>query len=251
MMRVFLLLCIFAYSLGIVFAKEVSIAYNVGNPPLKFQNEKGEPDGILIDIWKLWSKKTGVDVVFKEAPFAQTVEMVKTGKADMHAGLFYTKSRDVFLDYSDFPIVDIEYTIFYHRSIPKINKINELKPYIIGVPAGYTDKFMRENLPDGMLKVYKNFPELYRSANRGDVKTFISPVMNFEYFLNKEKIENEWKHSSGAPVYKRSYLAAVKGGDKELLKILNEGFAKITKRDIVRIYRKWIKKDIFSTLSIK
>ncbi len=79
--------------------KTVTIAYNVGNPPLKFKNGQ-QADGILIDIWRLWSKKTGIQVVFKDALFADTLDMVKIGKADIHAGLFYTKDRELFLDYT-------------------------------------------------------------------------------------------------------------------------------------------------------
>lgn len=231
--------------------QEVSIAYNVGNPPLKFLNEKGLPDGILIDIWKLWSQKTGIKVTFKEAPFKKTVEMVKNGEADIHAGLFFTTERDKFLDYSKNPIIEIEYNIFYHRSISKIEKLNDLKPYLIGVPEGYTHKFMKENLPEGILKVYENFPKLYKEAYKGEVKTFISPVMNYEYFLIKNNIENEWYYNKGNPLYKRSYYSAVKDGNKELLGALNNGLSQITKKDIISIYRKWIKKGVFSTLSTK
>lgn len=247
-MKIVLILLV-SITVAFSFPKEVSIAYNVGNPPLKFQNENGKPDGILIDIWKLWSKKTGIKVVFKEAPFKETVQMVKEGKADIHAGLFYTKERDKFLDYSQNPIIEIEYNIFFHRNLSKINDISELKPYLIGVPEGYTHKFMKENLPGAFLKVYKNFPELYHKAYQGEVKTFISPVMNYEYFLIKHNIENQWNYNKEKPVYKRSYFSAVKEGDKELQKALNEGLAKITKKDIVQIYRKWIKKGVFSTLS--
>lgn len=230
--------------------KEVSVAYNVGNPPLKFQNEKGEADGMLIDIWKLWSKKTGVKVNFIEAPFKRTVEMVKNGEADIHAGLFFTKERDLFLDYSSSPIINIGYTIFYHRSIPPLKELKELKPFIIGVPEGYTAKYMKKNLPEGMYKTYKNFPELYKNAYKGEVKVFISPIMNYEYFLLKRNIENEWEHSKST-LYERNYFSAVKEGNGELLKVLNEGLSKISKKDIVKIYRKWIKKGVFSTLSTK
>lgn len=101
---------------------KVSIAYNVGNPPLKFRNDEGEADGILIDLWRLWSKKTGIEVEFKEALFADTLEMVKQGQADIHGGLFYTEKRDKFLDYSD-PIIDIKYHIFHHKDIQNISSI--------------------------------------------------------------------------------------------------------------------------------
>lgn len=63
--------------------KKVTIAYNVGNPPLKFKNQQGEATGILIDIWRLWGEKTGIEVEFKEALFTQTLEMIKKGDAEI------------------------------------------------------------------------------------------------------------------------------------------------------------------------
>ena len=67
------------------------IAYNVSNPPLKFKDKNETAAGILIDLWRLWSKKTGISVEFREALFEETIQMVSTGEADLHAGLFYTK----------------------------------------------------------------------------------------------------------------------------------------------------------------
>jgi len=248
--KLFFLLTLLFCSVSFASIKTVTVAYNVGNPPLKFQNSDGDPDGILIDIWKLWSKKTGVKIVFKESTFKQTVNMVKNGDADIHAGLFYTKDRDKFLDYSKMPIIEIGYNIFYHKTISKIVSIDGLKPYVIGVPEGYTNKFMQENLPDGLIKVYKNFPKLYRSAYKGEIKTFISPVMNYEYFLLNQREENQFYYTTDS-LYKRSYYSAVKEGNEELQKLLNYGLSKITKKDIIKIYRKWIKKGVFSTLSTK
>jgi ABC-type amino acid transport substrate-binding protein/CheY-like chemotaxis protein len=244
MIRSIFLLFFLIITLNASNIKEVFIAYNVGNPPLKFQNDKGEPDGVLIDIWKLWSKKTGVELHFKEAPFSSTVDMIKNSKADIHAGLFYTKQRDEFLDYSDKSIFDIKYYIFHHKNILKIESKNDLKSYIIGVPEGYTHQYMEENFKGVTLRVYKNFPELFDSVQKGEIKIFVSPVMNFEHYLQKHNLENNWYYSSSKPLYKRSYYAAVKEGNSELLKLLNKGFSEVSYTDSIAIEKKWIKKSL-------
>ena len=224
--------------------KSVTIAYNVGNPPLKFKNDKDEADGILIDIWKLWSKKTGIKVEFKEALFAETLEMLKRGEVDIHAGLFYTKERDKSFDYSSKSILDISYHIFHHNSISGIDDIDSLKGFKVGVPKGYTETFMSNKLPTGSLSVYENFPKLYDDVLKGNIKTFISPVINFEYHLLSNKIENTWRYKPSSVVYKRKYMSAVKEGNTELLKILNAGLSKISKNEITTIERKWLKSPV-------
>lgn len=224
--------------------KSVTIAYNVGNPPLKFKNNKGEADGILIDIWKLWSEKTGVKVVFKEALFSETLEMLKRGEVDIHAGLFYTKERDKFFDYSSKPIIDISYHIFHHKSITGLFTVDTLKGFKVGVPKGYTQTFMSDKIQKDSLNVYENFPKLYDDVVAGNIKTFISPAMNFEYYLLTNNIQNDWRYNPSSLVYKRKYMSAVKEGNKELLKILNRGLALISDKEIIEIERKWLKSSI-------
>ena len=219
---------------------KVTIAYNIGNPPLKFANTRGEADGILIDLWRLWGKKTGIEVEFKEALFADTLELVKQGKADIHAGLFYTEKRDQFLDYTT-PIFDITYYAFHHESISRADQLDELLPFRIGVPKGYTRTFVEKQLPQATLAVYDNFPVLYEAAVAGDIRVFISPQMNLDYFLSQKKITNPFRFNPAKPIYSRTYLGAVSQDNTDLLNIVNQGLAQITPEEQVTIERKWIK----------
>ena len=60
--------------------------------------------------------------------------MVGEGKADIHAGLFYSEKRDHYLDYG----VSLRTTdthFFFHRSITGINSLNDLEGFRIGVLA--------------------------------------------------------------------------------------------------------------------
>ena len=218
----------------------VIIAYNVGNPPLKFKNGK-RADGILIDIWRLWSSKTGVPVKFKEALFADTLEMLKTGKADIHAGLFYTKDRDRFLDYTA-PILAIDYFIYHHESLKGIDAIDDYFPYRVGVPKGYTRTFMQDRLPDAALSVYDNYPLLFDAAMENKIHVFISPVMNHDYYFQAKKRTSPFRHNPAKPLYHRVYMGAVRQGETSLLNRVNQGLEKITPEEIIAIQRKWLKR---------
>ena len=219
---------------------EISIAYNVGNPPLKFQDEKGEASGILMDLWRLWAKKTNIKITFKEALFSDTLEMVKNGDADIHAGLFYSEKRDQFLDYSE-GIIDISYHIFYHKSITSKVTLAELTPFKIGVPKGYTETFVREHLPSAILEVYDNFPKLYNAAVKKEILVFLSPAMNLEYYFTQKGIDNEFRYDPAKPVYTRTYFGAVKEGNSALLKKIVDGFGLISAKERVETERKWLK----------
>ena len=233
-----LLFCSFCQAQPI---EKVTIAYNVGNPPLKFKDAEGNAAGILIDIWRLWGKRVGVAVEFKEALFEQTLSMVREGEADIHAGLFYTEERDQFLDYSS-PLMDLSYHVFYHKSLPQLNSIKEVRPYRTGVPKGYTHNFVQKEMPSAALAVFENFPALYESAVSGDINVFVSPHMNLEYFLIQKGIPNDFRCSGSSAVYSRTYLGAVKEGNGRLQKFINDGMKLIGEDELVAIEKNWLKR---------
>jgi ABC-type amino acid transport substrate-binding protein len=74
--------------------------------PFFFKGAGGQPRGILVDFWNLWSRKTGVPVTFHTFPWAETIARVQDGKVDINAGIFYTSERDVYLDFSQ-PFFDL------------------------------------------------------------------------------------------------------------------------------------------------
>ena len=63
--------------------ERISIAYAKDIVPFHFTDEEGQPAGITIDIWRLWSEKTGIEIDFQEATWDRTLVMVGDGKADV------------------------------------------------------------------------------------------------------------------------------------------------------------------------
>ena len=74
-------------------SEQVSVAYCVDCVPFHFSDEHGQPAGMIIDMWRLWSEKTGVALDFKPAQWSETLKMVAAGEADVHAGLFFNRHR--------------------------------------------------------------------------------------------------------------------------------------------------------------
>ncbi len=46
----------------------LKIVYNTGVAPLKFEDESGNPAGLLPDIWHQWAEKTGSKIQLISAP---------------------------------------------------------------------------------------------------------------------------------------------------------------------------------------
>jgi len=104
-------------SIYIYATDSIKIVYNAQTPPLKFTNAKNEANGLIIDIWKLWAKRNNIQVQFIEAPWDETIKMIKTGQADINASIFYTEDRDKYLDFSDKPLFNNKKYFFYHNTL--------------------------------------------------------------------------------------------------------------------------------------
>jgi len=105
--------------------KRITIAVSTDTVPFHFIDDQGQPAGIVVDMWKLWSKKTGFEIAFKSAPWNETIAMVQDGRADAHAGLNYNPDRDRFLDFGD-PLARSDSFFFFHKNIYGLNSVKFL-----------------------------------------------------------------------------------------------------------------------------
>ena len=219
--------------------QQITVVFNSGTPPLKFSDPQGRASGLLVDLWRLWGKKTGITVKFLEAPWDETLRMVREGEADVHAGLFFTEERDRFLDYTS-ALLEIEYLIFHHRTILGVEKLQDLKAFRIGVPKGFTQEFVSERLPQAALGLYPDFDHLYRAAFDGEVRVFVSPLINYQYFLKQNESEGEFDYDVNNPLYQQTYFGAVREGNHALRQLIDRGLASITREERAAIERKWL-----------
>ena len=108
----FFLLCMSIYGS----TDKLMIVTSDDSAPFYFENTDGESDGIIIDIWKLWSKKTRIKVEFVETSWSDSLYKMKSGQTDVHVGLYKTKDRQKYLDYGN-ELIESRTNFFYHKDI--------------------------------------------------------------------------------------------------------------------------------------
>ncbi len=223
-------------------SERLVITHNLSNAPYKFINDSSKSDGILIDIWKLWSKKTMIPLRFAASDFDATVTLVAEGKADINSGLFSSPAREKILDFSD-PVMELDYFLFCERSVLRSESSNNaVMPYVIGVPEGFTAEFAKRRYPLESVRIFPDYPSIYKSCERGELKVFISPKENLKYYLETNQKSNIFTLLNKEPVYSEKYRGAVKKGNTELLKKINDGLSQISDQEIENIKRSWFEK---------
>ena len=63
---------------GVSDEETLLVSLSVGNPPLMNVSLNGEPQGLLVDLWQLWSKTTGTPIAFIPEPSMERIKGVTT-----------------------------------------------------------------------------------------------------------------------------------------------------------------------------
>lgn len=242
--KIFFLLILITFTL--IFqatAKEqpITIVYNSGVAPLKFEDEFGYPLGLFPDIWRLWASKVGKSVRFiRKATFEDSLAALQNGEADFHAGLFKTHDRELFIQYSE-PILTLDYYIFTHPAVRPIASIEETTGLIVGIQkGGFTESWIRTKIPPERIACYDTFTDLFKAARKGQIKVFIATELSLFYDLNQNRMANIFAYNKQQPLYSQIYYAATAKKNADLIKLINKGLSAISLEERNELEKKWI-----------
>ncbi|MGD9302245.1 MAG: transporter substrate-binding domain-containing protein, partial [Desulfobacterales bacterium] len=219
--------------------QKIRIAVSTDTVPFHFSDDQGQPAGIVVDLWRLWSKKTGIQIEFMSAPWNETITMVRDGRADAHAGLNYDQQRDKFLNFGQ-PLTRSDSFFFFHKDIYGINALEDLIAFRIGVVKGaHEGSILAAALPQASLVEYDNQNALYNAVEKGDIRVFADVEQMARYFLTQRGIAHQYRYNLEKPLDKNAFYPAVGEGNTKLV-LIQKGFEKISVQERATIERKWI-----------
>jgi ABC-type amino acid transport substrate-binding protein len=219
--------------------ERISVAYCADCVPFHFKDELGQPAGILIDIWRLWSEKTGIALDFRVAPWDETLARVGSGVVDVHAGLFFNKERDQFLDYGA-ALRKTDTHVFIHKSLPAISRLEELSAYRIGVLAeDYVEGYLKKRLPKAIVIPYPDYASIMMALKDGTLRVFAADTPSGIYHLQHSGLVERFSFTKELLLYQNDWYAAAKEGNAALIKIINQGMSQISKLERSEVGRRW------------
>ena len=248
---IFLLVAVLslAASIPATAADELKIVYNLGVAPLKFEDAASRPAGLFPDLWRLWAQKTGRKVEFvRVESFKESLQLLKNGQVDLHAGLFRTSEREKFLDYSE-PLLALDYHIFTHPSVYPLRSLEKTAGFLVGIQkGGYTEKFVRSKVPANRIVVYDRFQDLFRAALEGEIKVFVATELSLMYYLKENYQINIFEYDPDRPLFSQVYYTATKKGNPALIQQVNDGLNAIGSGERKQLDKKWIEREFQDTL---
>lgn len=215
---------------------EISVVADEDFPPYTFIDEKGNLNGILVDEWNLWSKETGIKVKIDAMHWTDAKRLMQEGKYDVIDTIFKNEERSKIYSFSN-PYADMEVAIFFNKNISGITDIKSLKGFKVGVQKSSVHiNILKQNGIDEYVE-FDKYSSIVEAAKNNEIHVFIMEKPAALYYIYKYNMQNDFRYTY--PQYIEYLYRAVKKEDKALLKIINDGFSKISKSEHKKIYNKW------------
>ncbi|SLM31350.1 putative Histidine kinase [Desulfamplus magnetovallimortis] len=219
--------------------KPLVVALRNDLPPMFFLNVEGQPVGMYVDVWKLWSKKTGHKIRFYMAAWKDIPESLKNGSSDIIGLLLYSKERREWIEFSQ-PLYDTSARIFYPKTMPDNLNINDLKGKKLGVISGIAnEQDIRKSYPDIELIFFPTVEDMIRGALDGKVSAFINSPDSSLTVLGRMGLSGRFQISEEV-LFPRTLHAGVLKGNKDLLALVDRGFNSISNQELADIEARWI-----------
>lgn len=237
--RTFLTLFLITFLLAVpahARTEKIRVVMDDNYPPFSFKNSDGKQQGILIDQWRLWERQTGISVEINAMDWGKALGAMKAGEFDVIDTIFKTEERSSWLDFTR-PYARLEVPIFFNKEISGITNAASLKGFIVAAKTGDNAVEILKRGGVENLMLFNSYEEIVQAAKEHKATVFVIDEPPALYFLHKMGINNSYMQSK--PLYAGEFHRAVKRGNSELLKLVEDGFDNIAPDDLKRIENKW------------
>lgn len=215
----------------------IVISMQLGVEPFVDLGVDGLPHGLYVDMWQLWSEKTGIAVDYISGDMNSSVDDVRRGLADAHIG--YPESDDVKTGLSRaWHLYTVKSRLFLYQQ--QLTDLDSLKGKRIGVvPTAPYLVELRKALPQVALRYYDNMDAMVAGARSGEIVGFVASGAWTSHYLLLNK---GWSDFSQYPEleFSTNIYVLTRSDDPGLTQRIANGFNNISNQEFADIENKWM-----------
>lgn len=236
LVRRFALIFLLAAGVAHADAKKLRVVTDNNYPPYVFLGSDGRLKGYVVDLWKLWEQKTGVQVDFQAMQWSDAQRTMLDGQAQVIDMIFRTPGREELYDFSR-PYRRLPVGIYVAPSIQGIVDARSMQGFSVGVQEG--DACVDELTRLGIVKLsaYPNYEAILAAAISGDIKIFCMDEDPANYYLYLYR--DQLRFAKAFTLYEGEFHWAVARGDAKTFALVSQGMKLITPAEREELGRKW------------
>ena len=217
-------------------ARTIRVVLDDNYAPYSFRAGDGRLQGILIDQWQAWEKRTGIRAELRAMDWGEAVRRMRAGEFDVIDAIVATPERRAEFEFT--PVyATVEVPIFFRGDVSGITDLASLRGFPVGVKAGDQHVEKLEAAGVTTLIPFPNYDAMIAAAGRHKINVFVADAPAAIYLLHKAGLAAEFRHS--APVFRDGLQRAVRKGNDALAQEVEDGFAALAPGDLSRIDEKW------------
>lgn len=221
---------------GISDENTVLVAMAEGNPPLMNVTPNGLPQGLLVDLWQLWSDQTGIPIAMVPETTTEGLKTLRQGRVDAHMG-FPVAGKTPEGVRQVWPVYRLM-SSFYYSAGQKFTDITQVSlPIGVFAAASYVEK-LRQDYPVLQIRSFEKLEEMVRAFERNEISGFFISDLVMQHRVLQTNA-NAYKKLE-QPRYQTELQVLVSADDNKLADKLRQGFQAITQDQLETIEKRWL-----------
>ena len=214
----------------------ITVVTDDNYPPYIFRDDAGHLQGILKDIWDLWSQRTGIGVDLQGLDWAEAQRRMAAGEADVIDTVFRTAARERTLSFSA-PYATLDVPIFFHHDLSGITGVASLKGFTVGVKDGDACIDWLAGHDITAVHRYPSYQAVINALTARETLVACIDKPPALYLMYKAGAQDVLRYT--APLYSGQFHWAVRRDDQRMLATIRQGFALISTRERQAIEDRW------------
>jgi len=217
------------------------VGVSIGNQPYMHVSNIGDVQGIFVDLWRLWSKKTGIAVSFVPNQSEDSLAYLRKGRIDVQMAQVENAEKFTGLK-PTYHLYNIYSSLFYN-SESDLSDLVQLKGATLGLlhTAAFGPQ-LQQQFPDAKLKVFDTVDEMIEAVLKNQLTGFLASDVIVRSRLAQSSSQESFKVFPGIR-YESAVYSLTRIDDNELYQNIQQGFAQISLDEMVEIEKRWLDKN--------
>jgi len=151
-----------------VYSEPLIITGDKNYAPYSYLDSRGNPKGLLVDVWKEWAKTTDTKIKFELKDWVESINALQSKNADIHSGVYSTVENT----YEAKTLYSTNVSLFANKAYDQ-----ELTSQSVGVIAPDFGKALKKDYPQLNIIAYNNYELLFADMDNNKLDLFFDSTV--------------------------------------------------------------------------